>query len=150
VRDIAAAVVVWRRARSGLEFLIVHRSHEGPDYVGDWAWGPPGGAIGVDENAAVAAERELFEETGLALECHPTPCEIEQGFVFHAEAPPDAGVVLSAEHDAFEWLPLEEARARCLPAVVADELSCVAAVLAHELDQEPDEHEVAHEHEERR
>jgi 8-oxo-dGTP pyrophosphatase MutT (NUDIX family) len=150
VRTTGAAVVVWRRGPQGPEFLVLHRSHEGPDYSGDWGWGPPGGARDPGEDPSVAAARELEEETGLVLECHPTPYELEHSFVFHAEAPADAEVVLSAEHDAFAWLPLEEARARCRPAVIADELSCVAAVLADELDQQPNEDEVAREHEERR
>ncbi len=150
MREIGVAIVVWRRGSHGPEFLVLHRSHEGPGYEGDWAWTPPGGAIDPDEDATAAAARELVDETGLALECRPTPCDFEQGFVFAAEAPPEAHVVLSAEHDRFEWLSLEEARERCRPMLVADELSCVAAVVAHELDQQPDEDEVARKHEERR
>jgi hypothetical protein len=39
----------------------------------------------------------------------------------------DAGVVvLSAEHDSFAWLPLEEAAALCVPAHVGDQLRAVA------------------------
>ena len=38
--------------------------------------------------------------------------------VFVADAPPDAEVRLSAEHDRFEWVPTIEAAARCLPAWV--------------------------------
>ncbi len=35
-------------------------------------------------------------------------------------------MTLSAEHDAFRWLPLDEAAALCLPARVADGIRAVA------------------------
>jgi 8-oxo-dGTP pyrophosphatase MutT (NUDIX family) len=49
--------------------------------------------------------------------------------VFAAEAPPDAEVTLPGEHDAFRWLPLDEAAARCLPDRVGDGLRADAATL---------------------
>ena len=39
-----ATVVVYRRVGDGLELLVLHRAHDGPDHEGDWAWTPPAGA----------------------------------------------------------------------------------------------------------
>jgi 8-oxo-dGTP pyrophosphatase MutT (NUDIX family) len=70
-----------------------------------------------------AAERELFEETGLALRCEPVilsadavPADVDVA-VFVAEAREDAEVRLSGEHDRYEWVRLEDL-VRCLPAWV--------------------------------
>ena len=129
-------MAVWRRTETVVEWLVLHRSYLGTDFAGDWAWGSPGGGCDADESLAQCARRELREETGLDAECIPTTCgeaaarELGAEFVlFHAEAPPDAEVVLSWEHDAYRWLPLDEARALCLPAYVGEQLACVAALI---------------------
>ena len=49
--------------------------------------------------------------------------------MFAAEAPADAEVALSDEHDAHRWLPLDEAAGRCLPAQVGASLRAVEAEL---------------------
>jgi hypothetical protein len=49
--------------------------------------------------------------------------------LFHAEVAANAEVVLSWEHDAYRWLPLDEACALSLPRYVGDELACVAALI---------------------
>ena len=128
------AVAVWRRTELGIEWLVLHRSHFGPEFAGDWAWGPPGGGCEPDESAEECARRELAEETGLTADCVRTDCGRQaegklgaEFVVFHAEVPADAEVALSWEHDGYRWLPLPEARALCLPAYVGDQLACVAA-----------------------
>ena len=126
---LGAAVAVWRRTGSRIEWLLLHRAIFGPGFAGDWAWGSPGGGCLKDETSAECARRELLEETGIAADCLRTPCGNELADIFQAEVPMDAGVVLSFEHDAYRWLPLDEARALCLPAYVGDQLACVAALL---------------------
>lgn len=57
----AAGALCWRRADDGgLQVLLVHR----PAYD-DWSW--PKGKLDDEEPVAVAAVREVAEETGLAL-----------------------------------------------------------------------------------
>ena len=129
-------VVVYRRSTRGgqpvLEFLILHRGHQGPDFEGDWAWGPPAGARLPGEDIRDCARRELREETGLELE--PVPVSDLQGnwAVFRVEAPPAARVRLSAEHDRSLWVPVHEAVARCRPALVADQIRAVARIVSGE------------------
>jgi 8-oxo-dGTP pyrophosphatase MutT (NUDIX family) len=124
-----ASVVVWRPAADGVEWLVLHRAHHGADYEGDWAWGPPSGARLPGEAVDACARRELWEEAGLELEVRRTSCGTSEWAVYEAEAPAHAAVALSAEHDAFRWLPLDEAAAACLPAQVADGLRAIAAAV---------------------
>ena len=110
-----ATVVVFRVHGAATEVLLLHRAHLGPDYAGDWAWTPPAGARLPDEPIEVCARRELLEETGLELALTPTDCGSAEWPLYLAEAPPDASVVLDAEHDRFEWVLADEAPGRCLP-----------------------------------
>ena len=111
-----AAVVVHRRGPGGLELLILRRAHTGPaphdepHDVGDWTWTP-----------------ELLEETGLVLPLRLTEAGSPHWRVFKAEARPDACVILSDEHDAFEWVRLDEALRRCRPLEVADQIRAAMA-----------------------
>lgn len=121
-----ATVVVYRRVGDRYLYLILHRKHEGPDYEGDWAWGPPAGCRLPGEPIDDCACRELWEETGLRLPLSDAGYGSEDWRVYMAEAPAGAIVTLSPEHDRYLWLPAEEAAARCLPPLVADQIRHVA------------------------
>jgi len=108
-------VVVRRPGTAGWEYLAMHRAHEGPEYEGDWAWTPPAGSRLPGEPIDVCARRELLEEAGLVLELAPTACGTAEWVVYVAAAPPDAEVVLDAEHDRFEWVSCSLALDRCRP-----------------------------------
>ena len=116
-----AAVIVYRPGEMGREFLLLHRSHAGPDYEGDWAWTPPSGARLPGEAIEACAQRELLEEAGLSVLARALPDAAADWAVFEVEVGPDAQVVLGdVEHDRFEWVSLAEALRRCLPAKVAE------------------------------
>ena len=129
-----AAVVVWRRGPDGVEFLLLHRAIFEPGVATEWAWGPPGGGRLHDETSAECARRELLEETGIDADCELTPFGNELAEVFQAEVPAGTALALTAEHDAYRWLPLDEARALCLPAYVGDQLASVAALVPERQD----------------
>ncbi len=125
-----AAIVVYRRVKGNHEFLILHRAHRGPDYEGDWAWTPPSGARLPGETLETGAIRELKEEAGLSLKLQPTDCGLETWYVFMAEATLDDQVTLiDVEHDRYEWLPLEQALARCCPEKANQNLRGVGQLL---------------------
>ncbi len=125
-----AAVIVYRRCTAGREFLLLHRSHAGPDYEGDWAWTPPSGARLPGEAIEACAQRELLEEAGLAVPARALPNAAPDWMIFEAEVGEDVQVVLGdVEHDRFEWVSLAEALRRCVPAKVAEAFQTVAARL---------------------
>lgn len=111
--------MVWRTTSAGQQFLVLHDAEiAGND---DWAWRPPSGCAEADEAAEMCAARELWEETGLDLDLEPVQTS---GLwpVFLAEAPHDAEVVLSHEHDHFRWLAADDAVALVKPDGVATDL----------------------------
>jgi 8-oxo-dGTP pyrophosphatase MutT (NUDIX family) len=117
-RPYGCAIVVWRTCREGREYLILHReTGRGADYEGDWAWTPPSGVRGFEEDPHETATRELQEETGLELELTPVDLTRLWG-IYTAEAPADAEVVLNDEHDRHLWVKAGEAARLCLPAFV--------------------------------
>jgi 8-oxo-dGTP pyrophosphatase MutT (NUDIX family) len=127
-----ASVIVHRRGPEGLELLILRRIHIGPvsdepQDVGDWTWTPPAGARLPSEPVGLCAQRELLEETGLVLPLRLTEAGSPHWRVFKAEARPDARVVLNEEHDAYEWVALDEALRRCRPQLVADQIRVAMA-----------------------
>ena len=124
------SIVVYRRGVTGLDFLLLHRAHDGPTYEGDWAWTPPAGSRLPNEPVDVCAQRELREETGLALPLHFTGYGLDNWAIYYAEAGADQPVTLDAEHDRFEWVTLEEALVRCLPVVVGEGVERVARLLS--------------------
>jgi 8-oxo-dGTP pyrophosphatase MutT (NUDIX family) len=121
-------MVFRRRAPPPVEFLLLH-SARSRHVEGDWAWGPPAAARLPEEPVEQCAARELFDRTGLRLRLRAVPLD-EYWAAFSAEAPATAAVVLSAEHDRFEWVPLETALERCRPARVAQQFGALAAAAA--------------------
>lgn len=127
-----AAIVVYRREASRVVYLVLHRGHRGPDFDGDWAWGPPSGARLPSEPIDACARRELREETGLDLPLTRVGDPGDPWQLYMAEAPPGTDIRLSAEHDRYEWLPAGEAAARCLPPLVAGQIRRVARIVEGE------------------
>jgi 8-oxo-dGTP pyrophosphatase MutT (NUDIX family) len=119
-------VVVFRRRRGEVEYLLLHRAQWGRDFCGDWAWGSPGGHREVAERALACAQRELLEETGLTLICRPVAVGDGRLAYFTAEAPVEAEVTLSGEHDAFCWTDREAVMDVCLPRWVAEDFAGIA------------------------
>jgi 8-oxo-dGTP pyrophosphatase MutT (NUDIX family) len=117
---VRGATVVVRR---GDEYLVLRRVEYHAN--GDWEWTPPAGTAEEGESPYETAVRELREETGLEL---PVRLVREAEWsLFVADAPPDAEVVLSDEHDRYEWVSLDDACVRCLPELVGAGLREVAA-----------------------
>lgn len=132
-KPFGCSVVVWRRGQQGPEYLILHRAHAGgPAYEGDWAWTPPSGARQPGESPDEAARRELREEAGLEIPITSTDLGPEQWALYVAEAPPDAEIVLDAEHDRFRWVSAHEAALVCLPAIVGSSIRAVETQLGFE------------------
>ena len=112
-------VYPYRRDECGEPvFLLLRRAAE-VVYAG--AWRMVGGKIEVGETAWQAALRELREETGRAPLCLWVLPSVNTFYewqhdrvnltpAFAAEL--DADPVLNREHDAFAWLPVDEAAAR--------------------------------------
>jgi 8-oxo-dGTP pyrophosphatase MutT (NUDIX family) len=109
-------VVVYRRAGPRWEYLLLHRSHNGPAYGGDWAWTSPSGSRWPDEDFEECAARELFEETGLRLMLRSMNTESGAWLVYGAESSETDAIHLSPEHDRFVWLPLDQALNLVTPA----------------------------------
>jgi len=117
-------VVVWRQNDQGRQFLVLHAADVAGD--GDWAWRSPSGCAEDGESAKSCAVRELHEETGLSLDLFP----VDTGGlwpVYVAQAPADADVVLSGEHDDFRWVSEADALALVKPDVVTRDLRTAVA-----------------------
>lgn len=114
-----AAIVVAAGIGHDTRYLILHRAFKGANFDGDWAWGPPSGARMPGEAIEACAARELEEETGLRLPLRAVPDASIKWSLFWAHVPAVPYICLSAEHDRFEWVPLEEACQRSKPDEVA-------------------------------
>jgi dihydroneopterin triphosphate diphosphatase len=120
IRASLVDVYVLRHRGSVLEFLVLRR---GPAGRCPGSWESVHGHIEGSEQPASAALRELSEETGLTqlrfynmsrvelFYQHKTD-EVSLVPVFAAFVSPDATVQLGPEHDRFEWLLPQAARAR--------------------------------------
>ena len=97
------------------ETLVVRRSSDGE-------WELPGGRIGPEEDVEAGLERELDEETSVEVRIeetvHANAWQNDDGngrfAVYYRCRTEDREVRLSEEHDAYRWLPYDEA-ARLLP-----------------------------------
>ena len=135
----SAGILLFRRAASGIEVLLVHPG--GPFWAKKdaGAWSIPKGEFGGDETAEAAARREFQEELGIALDDELLPLgEIRQKagkvvIAFAAEGdldvaavrsnsflmewPPRSGRMQSfPEIDRAAWFDLDVARDRINPA----------------------------------
>jgi predicted NUDIX family NTP pyrophosphohydrolase len=135
----SAALLVYRRAKPGIEVFLVHPG--GPFWAKKdlGAWSIPKGEFDDDEDGLAAARREFLEEVGQAVDgafIALTPVKQRGGKVVHAwavegqvdasavksnmfemEWPPRSGRTASfPEVDRGQWFPLAEALRRILPA----------------------------------
>jgi 8-oxo-dGTP pyrophosphatase MutT (NUDIX family)/RimJ/RimL family protein N-acetyltransferase len=116
------AVLVRRQTQErGIETLLLHRAHNGPEYEGDWAWTSPAGARMPGEPVYTAAVRELAEEAGLTgVELVPDDLSTPWAR-FLVEVPPETEIdLVDPEHDRYEWVSVEEAQRRAAPRSVSD------------------------------
>jgi 8-oxo-dGTP pyrophosphatase MutT (NUDIX family) len=124
VRGDQEIVVVVRR---GPEVLVMRRA---PERLGYWSL--VAGGLEPDETPLEAAQRELFEETGLDAVVRPLPVALSYSLLddppairaryapgiervtvhaFVVDAPVKWEPTLDAEHDLREWCDLDEALA---------------------------------------
>ena len=97
------------------ETLIVKRSSDGE-------WELPGGRLGPEEDVEPGLEREMAEETALGVDIGDTVhanswqnSDDDGRFAVYYRCRSDHRTVeLSEEHDAFRWVPYQEAM-RLLP-----------------------------------
>ncbi|MFT6925641.1 MAG: dATP pyrophosphohydrolase [Psychromonas sp.] len=121
-------VFLYKRVAGEIEYLMLKRVPR-TDLKIPGFWQCVSGALEKDEGLVKAAQREVFEETGLLIETltatgfkltypikdawrvlyGPDPKEVIE-CVFFSEIQTDP--VLSDEHCAFEWLPYQQAYAR--------------------------------------
>jgi predicted NUDIX family NTP pyrophosphohydrolase len=134
----SAALLVYRRAGSGIEVFLVHPG--GPFLANKdlGAWSIPKGEFGDDEDGLAAAKREFSEEVGQTVDgvfTALTPVKQRGGKIVHAwavegevdqtavtsntfemEWPPRSGRTASfPEVDRGQWFPVAEALRRILP-----------------------------------
>ena len=113
----SAALLVYRRAETGIEVFLVHPG--GPFWARKdlGAWSLPKGEFGDDEDSLAAAKREFSEEVGQAIDgtfLALTPVKQRGGKIVHAwavEGEVDAAAVKSNEFE-MEWPPRSGRTAR--------------------------------------
>jgi len=113
-------VLVLRGAGPTLEILCLRRGLRGRS---PGSWEAVHGHIDPGETAVATVRRELLEEAGAEAERLYNLSRVESFYrhttnevvlipVFAAFLRADAEVRISSEHDRFEWLPPDQARAR--------------------------------------
>jgi len=113
-------VIVLRESGPTLEVLCLRR---GPHGRSPGSWEAVHGHIDPGETAVATARRELLEEAGEEAERLYNLSRVESFYrhttdevvfipVFAAFFRADADVRISPEHDQFQWLPPDQARAR--------------------------------------
>ncbi len=137
-KKLSAGILLYRRREGEIELFLVHPG--GPYWVNkdDGAWSIPKGEFAEGDDPLAAAQREFFEETGVALagEFEPLlPLKQASGKVIHAwavegdidpltvksnsfamEWPPRSGVTQEfAEVDKGEWFSIAMAQRKLLP-----------------------------------
>jgi 8-oxo-dGTP pyrophosphatase MutT (NUDIX family) len=133
VKPYGAAIVVYRKKDGEVEFLLLHRAHHGPDYMGDWAWTPPSGCRFPDEPIETCARRELMEEAGLDLPLKFLEREDNDWMVYIAEASADMPVnLIDKEHDKYKWVNAEDALLHAEPAILKDQLQAAINYIPRE------------------
>ncbi|MGQ9820000.1 MAG: NUDIX domain-containing protein [Candidatus Kapaibacteriales bacterium] len=106
-----------RKDEIGYEYLALQRSKSNPIYPN--LWQTITGTIERNESAVECAIREVYEETGLELSSvwtipfvaiffDPYQNSIQASPVFGGLVLNEQVVRISSEHQAFEWLLLEE------------------------------------------
>ena len=111
---------IFRVTPTGPEILLIRRA---PGRILPGMWQCVSGSLEAGERVALAALREVHEETGLgaaAIEAfydldlvnqfhEPAVDAVLSSAVFAVRVQPDAEPTLSHEHDGARWLPLEAA-----------------------------------------
>lgn len=116
MREISAGVIIYRKAKEGVKFLIL--------YHGRGYWNFPKGKIESEEKSWQAAVREIREETGLMLkdlrfkknfktyEKYAFRRQKEKVFkivIFYLAETKQPRITLSHEHQGYGWFIYREA-----------------------------------------
>ncbi len=116
-REISAGIIVFRRTRDGLKFLLLYHGHN--------YWNFPKGKIESEERSLAAAFRETREETGLtARDLRLLPgFRVNERFtfrrgnqsvfkivIFFLAETRNPRIQVSAEHNGYAWYLFEDAK----------------------------------------
>ncbi len=140
VRGVSAYVI--KGTGSTARFLLMRRTDKKSSF-----WAQVAGKIEENETAWQAALREIKEETSIEPEKFYSADICEQFYeidrdsvwlspVFVAFVNEEQKVVLNEEHDAFEWLTVEEALERL---IFASQRQAIISIREEFLDRTPNE-----------